>query len=210
MEGDQPLLQELSEVEDAFQVAPPSLQRTKAPPSLQRTKAGLIQAPPSLQQTKAGLIQATDRYYWQAWQGSDEAAPPLAAFSVGESVCGLGWFSYPGPSSFGPDLDPVPDLVLDPEPDLEACCWPCSASLSPSVQAPLKREALCCSQYSFLTGRSCSAGTDWVDVQADLHPVDLSPADLVGAEPASDALLLHQNRVERWEAGGSLWRRELS
>ena len=149
MGGDQPLLQELSEVEDAFQVAPPSLQQTKAglsqaPPSLQRTKAGLIQAPPSLQQTKAGLIQATGRYYWQAWQGFDGGAPPLAAFSVGESVCGLGWFSYPGLSSFGPDLDPVPDL--DPEPDLEACYWPCSASLSPSVQAPLKREALCCSE----------------------------------------------------------------
>ena len=133
MGGDQPLLLELSEVEDAFQAAPPSLQRTKA---------GLSQAPPSLQRTKAGLIQATGRYYWQAWQGFDEAAPPLVAFSVGESVCGLGWFSYPGPSSFDPDLDPVPDL----DPDLEACCWPCSASLSPSVQAPLKRGALCCSE----------------------------------------------------------------
>ena len=111
MGGDQPLLQELSEVEDAFQAAPPSLQQTRA---------GLSQAPPSLQRTKAGLIQATGRYYWQAWQGFDGGAPPLAAFSVGESVCGLGWFSYPGLSSFGPDLDPDPDLDLDPDLVLEA------------------------------------------------------------------------------------------
>ena len=63
-----------------------------------------------------------------------------------------------------------------------------------------------------MTGRSCSAGADAeVDGQADLPLVDLSLADLVGAEPASDALhLLHQSRVERWEAGGSLWRREPS
>ena len=67
MGGDQPLLQELSEVEDAFQASPPSLQ-----------------------QTKAGLIQATGHYYWQAWQGFDGGAPPPAAFFVGESVCGLG------------------------------------------------------------------------------------------------------------------------
>ena len=94
---DQPLLQELAEVVDAFQVAPPSLQRTKA-----------------------GLGQ-TD-HYWQAWQGSDGGAPPPVAFSVGESVCGLGWPSYPGPSSSGPDLDPDPDLEpdLEPDPDLEA------------------------------------------------------------------------------------------
>ena len=61
----------------------------------------------------------------------------------------------------------------------------------------------------FLTGRNCSAGADaGVDTQADLPLVDLSLADLEGAELASDALL-HQSRVERWEAGGSLLRREL-
>ena len=48
-------------------------------------------------------------------------------------------------------------------------------------------------------------------MQADLPPVDLSLANLEEAELASDALhLLHQSRVERWEAGGSLWRREPS
>ena len=64
-------------------------------------------------------------------------------------------------------------------------------------------------QYSFLTGRNCNAGVDaGVDGQAGHPLVDLSPADLAGAEPAFDALL-HQSRVERWEAGGSLLRREL-
>ena len=91
--GDQLLLQELAEVVDAFQVAPPSLQLTKA-----------------------GLSQVG--HYWQAWQGSDEGAPPPVAFSVGESACGLGWLSYPGPSSSGPDLGH--DSDLEPDPVLEA------------------------------------------------------------------------------------------
>ena len=65
-------------------------------------------------------------------------------------------------------------------------------------------------KYSFLTGRNCNAGVGaGVDGQAGHLLVDLSPADLAGDEPAFDALL-HQSRVERWEAGGSLSRRELS
>ena len=47
-------------------------------------------------------------------------------------------------------------------------------------------------------------------MQAGLHLVDLSLADLEEAEPASDALLHHRSRVERWEAVGNLLRRELS
>jgi len=56
-----------------------------------------------------------------------------------------------------------------------------------------------------LSGKNCSAGVGaGIDGQADLHLVDLSLADLAGADA------LHQSRVERWEAGGSLSRRELS
>ena len=47
-------------------------------------------------------------------------------------------------------------------------------------------------------------------MQAGLHLVDLSLANLGEAEPASDDLLHHRSRVERWEAVGNLLRRELS
>ena len=56
----------------------------------------------------------------------------------------------------------------------------------------------------FLTGKSCSAGVGvGIDGPADHPLVDFELADLAGADA------LHQSRVERWEAGGSLSRREL-
>ena len=59
-------------------------------------------------------------------------------------------------------------------------------------------------QCLFLTGKSCSAGVGvGIDGPADHPLVDLELADLAGADA------LHQSRVERWEAGGSLSRREL-
>ena len=61
-----------------------------------------------------------------------------------------------------------------------------------------------------MSGRSCSAGAGaGVDVQADHLLAVLSLADLVGTGGDFGALH-HQNRVERWEAGGNPLRRELS
>ena len=61
-----------------------------------------------------------------------------------------------------------------------------------------------------MSGRSCSAGAGAeVDVQADHLLAVLSLADLVGTGGDFGALH-HQNRVERWEAGGNPLRRELS
>ena len=120
--ADCPLWQVLAEVEDAFQAAPPSGQLTRV---------------------------AHPRWrHWQAWQGSDAAAPLRVAFFVGESdepwSYALGWFFFSGPLTSDPDLDPDPDLVAGP--DLGPCCLPCFASPSLFVQALLKRVALCCSE----------------------------------------------------------------
>ena len=61
-----------------------------------------------------------------------------------------------------------------------------------------------------MSGRSCSAGAGaGVDVQADHLLAVLSLAHLVGTGGGFGALH-HQNRVERWEAGGNPLRRELS
>ena len=96
--GELPLLQELAELAVAFQASPPSAQLTSLHPD-------------------PGLSLG----HWQAWPGSDAAAPPHVAFSVGESDApesfGLGWFSYPGPSSFDPDLHPDFDLEHVPVPE---------------------------------------------------------------------------------------------